>query len=88
MDKENKSKNGWGGARKNSGGRREGSGRKKLPPELKKKTIRKGKVVYFRLSDDAYKKMEDIAEKNNTTVNKYIQEMVLKYIGIDNDIQQ
>ncbi|WPC36837.1 ribbon-helix-helix domain-containing protein [Brachyspira hyodysenteriae] len=83
MDKENKSKNGWGGARKNSGGRREGSGRKKLPPELKKKTIRKGKAVYFRLSDEAYKIIEDIAEKNNTTVNKYIQQTALKSIGLE-----
>lgn len=62
------------------GGARAGAGRKKLPPELKKKTIRKGKVVYFRLSDEAYKIIEDIAEKNNTTVNKYIQDMVLKSI--------
>ena len=33
---ENK-KNTWGGARANSGGRREGAGRKKLPPEKKSK---------------------------------------------------
>ena len=71
---ENKNtKNNWGGFR-------EGAGRKKLPPELKKKTIRKGKVIYFRLLDDDYTIIENIAKKNNTTVNKYIQDMILKSI--------
>ena len=82
MDIENKStlKSGWGGARKNSGGKREGAGRKKLPPELKKKTIRKGKVIYFRLLDDDYEKIEKISKINKTTVNKYIKKIVLNQI--------
>ena len=82
MDIENKStlKLGWGGARKNSGGKRVGAGRKKLSPELKKKTIRKGKVIYFRLLDDDYEKIEKISKINKTTVNKYIKKIVLNQI--------
>ena len=64
-------KNNWGGARA-------GAGRKKIAPELKKKTIRKGKVIYFRLLDDDYTIIENIAKKNNTTVNKYIQNLVIE----------
>ena len=68
------SKNTWGG-------KREGSGRKKIDSKLKKKTIRKGKVIYFRLLDDDYEKIEQISKINNTTVNKYIQNMVLEKIN-------
>lgn len=66
-------KNNWGGARA-------GAGRKKIAQELKKRTIRKGKVIYFRLLDDDYTIIENIAKKNNTTVNKYIQNIILKSI--------
>lgn len=65
--------NSWGGARK-------GAGRKKIAPELKKKTIRKGKVVYFRILDDDYSLLERISKENSLTVNKYIQKMVLDKI--------
>ena len=68
------SKNTWGG-------KREGSGRKKIDSKLKKKTIRKGKVIYFRLLDDDYEKIEKISKINKTTVNKYIQNMVLEKIN-------
>ena len=67
------SKNTWGG-------KREGSGRKKIDSKLKKKTIRKGKVIYFRLLDDDYEKIEKISKINKTTVNKYIKKIVLNQI--------
>lgn len=58
------------------GGARAGAGRKKK--EVKAK--RKGKVIYFRLLDDDYEKIEKISKINKTTVNKYIKKIVLNQI--------
>ncbi|WP_302280015.1 hypothetical protein [Brachyspira pilosicoli] len=78
MDKENKSKNGWGGARANSGGRREGAGRKKLPPEKKAKPV---KAISFKISRELYSKAENIAEKNNLSIGQYAKKILLDNIN-------
>ena len=44
------------------------------------KAKRKGKVIYFRLLDDDYEKIEKISKINKTTVNKYIKKIVLNQI--------
>ena len=81
MYTENKSKNKWGGARANSGGRREGAGRKKLPPEKKAKPV---KAVSFKISKELYSKAENIAEENNLSIGQYAKKILLENIKGDN----
>lgn len=74
---ENK-KNTWGGARANSGGRREGAGRKKLPPEKKAKPV---KAISFKISRELYSKAENIAEENNLSIGQYAKKILLDNIN-------
>lgn len=78
MDKKNKSKNKWGGARANSGGRREGAGRKKLPTEQKAKPV---KAISFKISKELYSKAENIAEENNLSIGQYAKKILLDNIN-------
>ncbi|WP_295156469.1 DUF6290 family protein [uncultured Brachyspira sp.] len=84
MNTENKSKNGWGGKRANTGGARKGAGRKKLPEEDKKKTY----VIFFRINEEENELLKKYAEENNLSVGLFSKKTVLKAIGFDNDIQQ
>ena len=60
------------------GGAREGSGRKKIAPEDKAKPI--SKVVYVRLENELYDKLENIAESENKTIGQYLKEMIINKI--------
>ena len=60
------------------GGAIEGSGRKKIAPEDKAKPI--SKVVYVRLENELYDKLENIAESENKTIGKYLNEMIINKI--------
>ena len=79
MDIENKStlQSGWGGARKNSGGKREGAGRKKLPPEKKVKPV---KSISFKISKELYSEVEQIAKQNNLSIGQYSKKILLENI--------
>ncbi|MEI0493894.1 hypothetical protein R4J09_00535 [Brachyspira intermedia] len=60
------------------GGAREGAGRKKIAPENKAKPI--SKVVYVRLENELYDKLESIAESENQTISQYLKKMIINKI--------
>ena len=60
------------------GGAREGAGRKKITPENKAKPI--SKVVYVRLENELYDKLESIAESENQTISQYLKKMIINKI--------
>ena len=60
------------------GGKREGAGRKKIAPENKAKPI--SKVVYVRLENELYDKLNNIAESENKTIGQYLKEMIINKI--------
>ena len=60
------------------GGAREGAGRKKIALENKAKPI--SKVVYVRLENELYDKLENIAESENQTISQYLKKMIINKI--------
>ena len=68
---ENNKNNNWGGAR-------EGSGRKKLPPEEKVKPV---KSISFKVNKDLYLQIEQIAKENNLSIGKYDKKILLDKIN-------
>ena len=60
------------------GGYREGSGRKKLPPEKKAPPI--SKVVYFRLENELYFEIEHIAKEKGLSIGQYTKNILLENI--------
>ena len=67
---ENNKNNNWGGAR-------EGSGRKKLPPEEKVKPV---KSISFKVNKDLYLQIEQIAKENNLSIGQYAKKILLDKI--------
>ena len=65
MDKENKSKNGWGGSR-------EGVGRKRITED------RLDIKLYMRVSEKEQLLIKEKAQQNNVSVSQYIRNAVLE----------
>ena len=59
----------------NWGGRREGAGRKKLPPEKKVKPV---KSISFKISKELYSEVEQIAKQNNLSIGQYSKKILLE----------
>ena len=51
---------------------------KKIAPENKAKPI--SKVVYVRLENELYDKLNNIAESENKTIGQYLKEMIINKI--------
>ena len=68
---ENNKNNNWGG-------KREGSGRKKLPPEEKVKPV---KSISFKVNKDLYLQIEQIAKENNLSIGQYAKKILLDKIN-------
>lgn len=64
--------NNWGGARKNSGGKREGAGRPRLSEAGRKQ-------VQFSLSQETVDLITEFAEKEKTTKSGFIAECINFY---------
>lgn len=64
-------KNTWGGARANTGGKREGAGRKKIIEN------RLDIKLYMRVSEEEQLLIKEKAKQNNLSVSQYIREVVL-----------
>lgn len=63
----------WGGARKNSGGKREGAGRPRLSESGRKQ-------VQFSLSQEILDIITEFAKKNGTTKSGFVVECIKFYI--------
>lgn len=61
------------------GGARPGAGRKKIAPENKAKPI--SKVVYVRLENELYNKLESIAKNDNLIISQYLKNMIVDKIN-------
>ncbi|WP_300742902.1 hypothetical protein [uncultured Brachyspira sp.] len=68
-------KNSWGGARANTGGAREGAGRKRITGD------RLDIKLYIRVSEKEQILIKEKAEKNNISVSQYIRYAVLKELN-------
>ena len=69
-------KNSWGGARANTGGAREGSGRKRITED------RLDIKLYMRVSEKEQLLIKEKAEQNKVSVSQYIRDAVLKELNI------
>ncbi|AFR71308.1 DUF6290 family protein [Brachyspira pilosicoli] len=71
-----KKKDNRGGARANTGGAREGAGRKRITNN------RLDIKLYIRVSEKEQSLIKEKAEKNNVSVSQYIRDIVLKELNI------
>ncbi|MCZ9920423.1 DUF6290 family protein [Brachyspira hyodysenteriae] len=69
-------KNSWGGARANTGGAREGAGRKRIIED------RLDIKLYMRVSEKEQLLIKEKAEQNNVSVSQYIRDAVLKELNV------